>query len=301
LSCAYIAETGQHRKQITDIAAFLSPPAAQSPIAQSFPNAFGDGSGGGSDVSLWSNIFGPLVFGSDFSVSENPSSGDNLSGTSTFTGHTLASLGLTPGQISTWSWGANATADRLRLEVDPVPAPLPIAGAAAVFFSLKRLRPRSPTVMAIPTLLELAVDGFSVAIRFSEALSATLPSINRFAVLVNGVRIHASTTLQALWMGVPVISLLGGNFVSRMGASFLSALGHRDWIATDHDHYRAIARELATQLGDLRQQRPALRQAMASSGLSDLQGYTNAFQHLLRRIWHSHCNDDGSRLLAAET
>jgi len=114
-----------------------------------------------------------------------------------------------------------------------------------------------------------------------------------------------TTTLQALWMGVPVITLLGGNFVSRMGGSFLSALGHPEWIATDHDHYRAIASQLASQLPDLRQGRAALRQQMASSGLSDLQAYTTAFQHLLRRMWQSHCSDDdssgdGSRLLPAE-
>jgi len=140
------------------------------------PDAFGDSFGGGGDVSLWSNISGPLVFGSDSNIFENPSSGsgdlfgivaDNfegnpgaqrlvlpmdytsgtsLSGTSTFTGFTLARLGFTPGQISTWSWGAGATADSLRLEVvdpNPVPAPLPIAGAAAVFCRLKRLRRRS--------------------------------------------------------------------------------------------------------------------------------------------------------------
>jgi predicted O-linked N-acetylglucosamine transferase (SPINDLY family) len=114
-----------------------------------------------------------------------------------------------------------------------------------------------------------------------------------------------TTTLQALWMGVPVITLLGGNFVSRMGGSFLSALGHPDWIATDHDHYRAIASQLASQLPDLRQGRAALRQQMASSGLSDLQAYTTAFQHLLRRMWQSHCSGggssgDGSRLLPAD-
>jgi len=133
------------------------------------PAAFDNGS-----VSLWSNISsGPLAFGSDPDVTENPNSGTGdlfgivandfggisgaqrlvlpigyfsgttLIGTSTFTGKTLASLGLTPGQINTWSWGADATADSLRLEVDPVPAPLPIAGAAAVFFRLKRLRRRS--------------------------------------------------------------------------------------------------------------------------------------------------------------
>jgi predicted O-linked N-acetylglucosamine transferase (SPINDLY family) len=110
-----------------------------------------------------------------------------------------------------------------------------------------------------------------------------------------------TTTLQALWMGVPVITLLGGNFVSRMGGSFLSALGQHDWIATDHDHYRAIASQLASKLPALRQQRTALRQAMADSGLSDLQAYTNAFQQLLRRMWHSHCSRDDSRLLPAQT
>jgi hypothetical protein len=55
----------------------------------------------------------------------------------------------------------------------------------------------------------------------------------------------------------------------------------------------------------VRQQRPALRQAMAHSGLSDLEAYTNGFQQLLRRIWQSHCSGessrDGSRLLAAQT
>jgi len=55
--------------------------------------------------------------------------------------------------------------------------------------------------MAFPTLLELAVDGSSVALRFSETLSATLPSINRFAVLVNGVRVYASSTAATLSNG----------------------------------------------------------------------------------------------------
>jgi hypothetical protein len=52
--------------------------------------------------------------------------------------------------------------------------------------------------MAIPSLLELAVDGASVALRFSEALATTLPSINRFSVLVNGRRVMASSTAASL-------------------------------------------------------------------------------------------------------
>lgn len=109
-----------------------------------------------------------------------------------------------------------------------------------------------------------------------------------------------TTTLQALWMGVPVITLLGGNFVSRMGASFLSALGHSDWIATGDDHYQIIAQELVAQLPAIRQGRAALRQQMARSGLSDLDRYADHFQRLLRRLWQHHCSGSSERLLAAE-
>jgi predicted O-linked N-acetylglucosamine transferase (SPINDLY family) len=109
-----------------------------------------------------------------------------------------------------------------------------------------------------------------------------------------------TTTLQALWMGVPVIALRGENFVGRMGASFLNALGRNAWIASDDAHYRAIARQLAEQLPALRCGRAELRQQMAASGLSDLEGYASHFQGLLRRMWRHHCSGDPGRLLAAE-
>ena len=46
--------------------------------------------------------------------------------------------------------------------------------------------------MAVPTLLELSVQGRSLAFRYSEALNAILPSFNRFVVLVNGRRVNAT-------------------------------------------------------------------------------------------------------------
>ena len=46
-----------------------------------------------------------------------------------------------------------------------------------------------------------------------------------------------TTSLQALWMGVPVICKRGANFVSRMGASFMSAAGLPDWVAEDDAGY----------------------------------------------------------------
>ena len=64
-----------------------------------------------------------------------------LSGTSVYTGFTIAQLGLTPG-LSTWTWGSTAagTFDSINLEV--VPGPLPLAGAGVAYGWSARLRRR---------------------------------------------------------------------------------------------------------------------------------------------------------------
>jgi len=106
--------------------------------------------------------------------------------------------------------------------------------------------------------------------------------------------------LQALWMGVPVITLAGGNFVSRMGASFLQTLGRPEWVAADEDDYVARAVALAGSVASLRSRRAELRAALLASPLCDIASYTRHFENLLRRMWDSHCSGRGERLLAAD-
>jgi predicted O-linked N-acetylglucosamine transferase (SPINDLY family) len=108
-----------------------------------------------------------------------------------------------------------------------------------------------------------------------------------------------TTTLQALWMGVPVVALEGGNFVGRMGASFLRTLGRPDWVAGDEDGYVAIAVALAGEAGGLRAGRAGLRARMAASPLCDIEGYAAGFEALLRRMWHGWCSGTAPELLQA--
>lgn len=110
-----------------------------------------------------------------------------------------------------------------------------------------------------------------------------------------------TTTLQALWMGVPVIALAGGNFVSRMGMSFLKALGQPDWVAADDPGYVEAAVRLAAQVSELRMQRPQLRAKMQSSPLTDINHYARNFEHLLRAMWDIYCKDSGERLILASS
>lgn len=109
-----------------------------------------------------------------------------------------------------------------------------------------------------------------------------------------------TTTLQALWMGVPTLTLAGGNFVSRMGASFMQSLGQPDWVAKDEAEYVAQAVTLARNCHMLRNSRAVLRQQMANSPVCDIDNYVRHFEALLRRMWQVYCDGDQSRLIKVQ-
>ena len=106
-----------------------------------------------------------------------------------------------------------------------------------------------------------------------------------------------TTSLQALWMGVPMVSLLGGNFVSRMGASFLHSLGRPEWLADSDGAYVRIARELAGRVDELRASRGLFREQMAQSSLCDSHRYVRDFEQLFDRMWHLYEQGNGERLI----
>ena len=85
-----------------------------------------------------------------------------------------------------------------------------------------------------------------------------------------------TTTCEALWMGVPVITLAGRGYVSRMGTAVLKAVGLDDWIAHSQDHYVEIAISKAQKLGELRSNRSSWRQHVQSSALGDTKGLFQA-------------------------
>lgn len=94
-----------------------------------------------------------------------------------------------------------------------------------------------------------------------------------------------ATTMQALWMGVPVISLRGDNFVGRMGASLLTAMGRQHWVAEDADMYVQNARDLVAEVSKLRRERSVIREDLQRSPLGDIKAYTRALEGIYERIW----------------
>ncbi len=98
-----------------------------------------------------------------------------------------------------------------------------------------------------------------------------------------------TTTCEALWMGVPVVSLVGQLHASRVGLSLLTAVGLPELAARDADAFIRTAAALANDPSRLATLRSSLRQRMASSALCDRAAFTRRFGDCLRSIWRSHC------------
>jgi len=97
------------------------------------------------------------------------------------------------------------------------------------------------------------------------------------------------TTLEALWMGVPVITCPGEIFAGRHSLTHLSNLGLTQTIARDLDEYVALAVSLAEDLPGLAALRAGLRERMASSPLCDGRKFADDFLQLLRGAWRKWC------------
>jgi predicted O-linked N-acetylglucosamine transferase (SPINDLY family) len=95
----------------------------------------------------------------------------------------------------------------------------------------------------------------------------------------------AVTTCDALWMGVPVITLAGRTYVSRQGVSLLTHLGLPELIAETADGYVEIATRLAHDWAGLRDIRASLQERMRRSTLTDAQRFTRQLEDAYRRMW----------------
>jgi predicted O-linked N-acetylglucosamine transferase (SPINDLY family) len=97
------------------------------------------------------------------------------------------------------------------------------------------------------------------------------------------------TVCDALWMGVPVVTLRGETSVSRSGSSILASAGFGEWIADGADAYVRIAAGLARQGRADGARRAAIRERFRASALMDEAGYTRDLERAYRAMWKAWC------------
>jgi predicted O-linked N-acetylglucosamine transferase (SPINDLY family) len=98
-----------------------------------------------------------------------------------------------------------------------------------------------------------------------------------------------TTTCEALWMGVPVVSLIGDRHAARVGLSLLTAIGHAEWAAENEHAYIEKAVALAEDRALRSQLRDSLRGQVAGSILCDHTGQATRFEAALRQTWCEWC------------
>lgn len=98
-----------------------------------------------------------------------------------------------------------------------------------------------------------------------------------------------TTTCEALWMGVPVITLRGDRHAARVGASILHRVGLTDMVARDEDEYVRLACALAGDTARLVTLRRGLRAKMLDSPLMNVALFTESLEDAYREMWRSWC------------
>lgn len=103
-----------------------------------------------------------------------------------------------------------------------------------------------------------------------------------------------TTTCEALYMGVPVVTLAGHSHVARVGASLLETAGLGDLVAESAGEYTEKAVTLAGDLRRLLELRKGLRQMLMNSPLADNVTFTAQVEQAYRQIWQRWCREQAT-------
>jgi tetratricopeptide (TPR) repeat protein len=99
-----------------------------------------------------------------------------------------------------------------------------------------------------------------------------------------------STTLDALWMGVPVVTLAGRSPVQRSGSSILTAVGLPDLVTHSPEQYVTTAVFFAQTVPKIPGSRQNLRKALQASPLMDEKGLVCSVEAAFRDMWRTWCS-----------
>src|SRR6185503_620446 len=98
-----------------------------------------------------------------------------------------------------------------------------------------------------------------------------------------------TTSCDALWMGVPVVSLAGRTAVARAGSTLLSNVGLEHLVARSEEQYVEIAAALIRDAAGLAALRRELRERIESSPVMDAPRFARDFEAALRTAWRGWC------------
>lgn len=129
------------------------------------------------------------------------------------------------------------------------------------------------------------IDLNQVLFEGASTFDAYFRAYNKIDIALDPFPHHGGTTTHdALYMGVPVVTLAGHSYVHRMGVSILTNLGHPEWISSSKGEYLEVIKELVNDWNKLNQIRSSLREKMLDSSLCDAQQFAKNFEQKMLSI-----------------
>jgi len=144
------------------------------------------------------------------------------------------------------------------------------------------------------TLDRFAVQGIGperLVLEGSSPLADYFAAYKRVDVALDPFPFHGATTsLDGLWMGVPILTRRGERVGAHLGESIAQAAGLGDWIADDDEGYVAMAVAMTSDLHRLAELRAGLRERILASSLFDGARFARHFEEALRGMWQRACD-----------
>jgi len=103
-----------------------------------------------------------------------------------------------------------------------------------------------------------------------------------------------TTTCEALWMGVPTLTLKGDRHASRVGSSIMTHVGLEEFIANNEQEYINIAINIAKNTENLAKIRASLRNKMENSPLCDRKNFAKDIEKVYVDLWQKYSNQKNS-------
>lgn len=151
-------------------------------------------------------------------------------------------------------------------------------------------RDRRVVTHTLDRFTRAGLDSRRIGLRGRSALPAMLEEYRDIDIALDPFPFTGcATTCDALWMGVPVISLCGETLISRQGESILHNLAHPEWSTKDLQEYADVAAEMASCIRGGAHDRAELRRLMLQSPLCDARDQARALGVILRDCWTQYC------------
>jgi len=161
---------------------------------------------------------------------------------------------------------------------------------SCLYLKTQQLNELTDQQSVIERFAAYGIDADRLILEGSLPRAELLAAYNRVDIALDPFPYPGGTTsAEALWMGVPVLTLAGDRFLSHIGESVLQNAGLPDWIAADADDYVARAVVHASDIPRLAELRQGLRQQVLASPLFDAPRFARHFETALRGMWANWC------------